>query len=105
MAEFILETNYSQGGLSVRRIIRLRINPKTNNLCRYLYRYILKLQKPVPLMRQLRQKTVYVQSGYEFRDGSETDHPSKTNFPPVSASSRRANTRISLRRRLLHNSS
>ena len=32
----------------------------------------------------------------------ETDHPSKTNFPSVSTSSRRANRRISLRRILLY---
>ena len=35
----------------------------------------------------------------------ETDHPSKTSYPSVSTSSRRANRRISLRRILLHNSS
>ena len=35
----------------------------------------------------------------------ETDHPSKTIYPAVGTSSRRARRRISLRRILLHNSS
>ena len=106
MAKFILQTSY---GLSVRRIIRLSINPKTNfdeqfvQIFIYLFipGNIAKIQKPVSPIWKLRQKP----STFRLDMNLETDNPSKTNYPSVSTCSRRANRRISFRRIFLHNSS
>ena len=70
----------------------------TNNLSPYFKREtteekgnIAKIEKPVPLMWKLRQKTAYIPS-----INLETGNQSKTNYPSVSTSSRRANRRMAV---------
>ena len=57
-------------------------------------------------MHAVYQRRIYpVKRMLDTEDNLETDNPSKTNYPSVSTSLRRAKRRISLGRILLHNSS
>ena len=99
MAEFILQTSYPS-----RRIILQTDNSykykSEDEFCSIIGLDILRgkrprnIAKPIPMMGKLRQKP----SKFRLDINLETDNPSKTNFPSLNTSSRRAKRRISLRR-------
>ena len=110
-AEFILETSYPSK----------RIVCQTDNSSKYksedeLFEFCSTICLDIlsgkqKTLRKYRNQSLscgnFVKKPSTFRldINLETDNPSKTNYPSVSTSSRRANRRICLRRILLHNSS